>query len=147
MEGLVLGYDLASDDLVAIDFFGFPNNNNVIVGRSGSGKSFLIKAIISLLQWPAAILIIDPNPKREYQHIVPLAARGRKWDRTSRSIRWRYRVGQHPTEFTSLVREDRPSQDDPGIMVRQRGWENSRTVADLAGHLYRERWGQPDSAR
>lgn len=148
--GLVLGYDLASDDLVAIDFFGFPSNNNgIIVGRSGSGKSFLMKTIISraLLQWPdVQILIIDPNPKREYQHIV--RAYGGAAVEVGRDVtinplemlEW----GRTPAEFAALVKEKIGQvKMILGIMIGADGRleKLEETVADLAlVHLYRVCW-------
>jgi len=148
--GLVLGYDLASDDLVAIDFFGFPSNNNgIVVGRSGSGKSFLIKTIISraLLQWPdVQVLIIDPNPKREYQHIVRSyggAAVEVGQDVTINPLEM-LEWGSTPAEFAGLVKEKIGQvKMILGIMIGAAGRleKIEETVADLAlVHLYRERW-------
>jgi hypothetical protein len=63
-EGVWWGYNLASSSLVHHDRFGpgMHNHNAVVLGRSGSGKSYLIKAeVLRSLYRDVAALIIDPE--------------------------------------------------------------------------------------
>ncbi|WP_143249968.1 VirB4 family type IV secretion system protein [Amycolatopsis sacchari] len=61
-SGVLYGYNLGSQGLVHWDRFSCDNYNSVILGRSGSGKSYLVKleALRSLYQG-VEVAIIDPE--------------------------------------------------------------------------------------
>jgi len=63
-EGVLYGYNLGSQGLVHWDRFGpaLHNHNSVILGRSGSGKSYLVKleALRSLYRG-VEVIVIDPE--------------------------------------------------------------------------------------
>ncbi|MGW1680077.1 VirB4 family type IV secretion system protein [Saccharopolyspora sp. NPDC002376] len=81
--GVLYGYNLGSQGLVHWDRFGCENYNSVILGRSGAGKSYLVKleALRSLYRG-IEIAIIDPED--EYARLanavggthIPLGADG-----------------------------------------------------------------------
>ncbi|TQM05992.1 VirB4 family type IV secretion system protein [Pseudonocardia kunmingensis] len=63
-EGVLYGYNLGSQGLVHWDRFGLAlhNHNSVILGRSGSGKSYLVKLeALRSLHRGVEIIVIDPE--------------------------------------------------------------------------------------
>lgn len=70
--GVLYGYNLGSPSLVHWDRFALPNHNAVILGRSGAGKSYLVKleALRSLYRG-VEIAILDPEDEyRRLAHAV-----------------------------------------------------------------------------
>lgn len=61
-NGILYGVNTINNSLAIIDRFSFENANEVVFGKSGSGKSFLVKLeILRQMMFDAEILIIDPE--------------------------------------------------------------------------------------
>ncbi len=61
-NGILYGINTLNNSLAIIDRFSFENANEVVFGKSGSGKSFLVKLeILRQMMFDAEILIIDPE--------------------------------------------------------------------------------------
>jgi type IV secretory pathway VirB4 component len=61
-NGILYGVNTINNSLAIIDRFSFENANEVVFGKSGSGKSFLVKLeILRQMMFEAEILIIDPE--------------------------------------------------------------------------------------
>jgi type IV secretory pathway VirB4 component len=68
-EGILYGLNLHDGSLVIFDRFILENANSVILGKSGGGKSFLVKLeALRLLMMGVDLIIIDPE--NEYQKIA-----------------------------------------------------------------------------
>ncbi|WP_143467078.1 VirB4 family type IV secretion system protein [Lentzea kentuckyensis] len=60
--GVLYGYNLASQGLVHHDRFALPNHNAVVLGRSGSGKSYLLKLeLLRSLYRGITVHVVDPE--------------------------------------------------------------------------------------
>jgi Cdc6-like AAA superfamily ATPase len=65
--GIMLGYDDLNEQPVYLDFFMGPSHNSIILGETGSGKSFFAKYIISrYLEQRNDLSIIIFDPLEEY---------------------------------------------------------------------------------
>lgn len=61
-NGIFYGVNTLNSSLVIVDRFSFENANSVVFGKSGSGKSFLVKLeVLRQMMFDAEILIIDPE--------------------------------------------------------------------------------------
>lgn len=61
-NGILYGVNTINSSLAIIDRFSFENANEVVFGKSGSGKSFLVKlGILRQMMFEAEIMIIDPE--------------------------------------------------------------------------------------
>lgn len=61
-NGILYGINTLNNSLAVIDRFSFENANEVVFGKSGAGKSFLVKLeILRQMMFDAEILIIDPE--------------------------------------------------------------------------------------
>lgn len=61
-NGILYGVNTLNNSLVIVDRFSFENANSVVFGKSGSGKSFLIKLeVLRQMMFDAEVLIIDPE--------------------------------------------------------------------------------------
>ena len=61
-NGIFYGINTLNNSLVIIDRFSFENANSVVFGKSGSGKSFLVKLeVLRQTMFDTEILIIDPE--------------------------------------------------------------------------------------
>ncbi|HRN95866.1 MAG TPA: ATP-binding protein [Candidatus Levybacteria bacterium] len=61
-DGILYGVNTLNNSLVIVDRFSFENANEVVFGKSGSGKSFLVKLeVLRQMMFDAEILIIDPE--------------------------------------------------------------------------------------
>lgn len=61
-NGVLYGINTLNSSLVVIDRFSFENANEVVFGKSGSGKSFLVKLeVLRQIMLGTEILIIDPE--------------------------------------------------------------------------------------
>lgn len=61
-EGILYGINEHNDSLIIFDRFSLENANEIILGKSGSGKSYLIKLeAVRALMFGAAVIIIDPE--------------------------------------------------------------------------------------
>lgn len=61
-NGILYGVNTLNNSLVIVDRFSFENANSVVFGKSGSGKSFLVKLeVLRQMMFDAEILIIDPE--------------------------------------------------------------------------------------
>lgn len=61
-EGVILGVNQNTQIPIILDIFKLPNSNGVIVGTSGSGKSFTVKSIaIRYALKDYSLYVIDPN--------------------------------------------------------------------------------------
>lgn len=61
-NGIFYGVNTLNNSLVIVDRFSFENANSVVFGKSGSGKSFLVKLeVLRQMMFDAEILIIDPE--------------------------------------------------------------------------------------
>ncbi len=68
-EGVMYGINEHNDSLIIFDRFSMENANEVVLGKSGGGKSFLVKLeALRSLMFGAGVVIIDPE--EEYR---PLA--------------------------------------------------------------------------
>lgn len=68
-DGIILGVNQNTNIPIIMDVFKLPNPNGVILGTSGSGKSFTIKSIATrYAQRGYSLFIIDPN--NEYEFMV-----------------------------------------------------------------------------
>lgn len=60
--GVLYGINTLNNSLVIVDRFAFENANEVVFGKSGSGKSFLVKLeILRQMMFDAEVLVIDPE--------------------------------------------------------------------------------------
>lgn len=61
-EGILYGINEHNDSLVVFDRFTLENANSVVFGKSGSGKSFMIKLeILRSLMFGTEVIVIDPE--------------------------------------------------------------------------------------
>ena len=61
-EGIMYGINEHNDSLIIFDRFTMENANSVIFGKSGSGKSYLIKTeVLRSLMFDTEVIIIDPE--------------------------------------------------------------------------------------
>lgn len=61
-NGILYGVNTLNNSLVIVDRFSFENANSVVFGKSGSGKSFLVKLeILRQMMFETEVLIIDPE--------------------------------------------------------------------------------------
>lgn len=61
-NGILYGVNTLNNSLVIVDRFSYENANEVVFGKSGSGKSFLVKLeVLRQMMFDAEILIIDPE--------------------------------------------------------------------------------------
>ena len=61
-NGILYGVNTINSSLAIVDRFSFENANEVVFGKSGAGKSFLVKLeILRQMMFEAEILIIDPE--------------------------------------------------------------------------------------
>jgi conjugal transfer ATP-binding protein TraC len=68
-EGIMYGINEHNDSLIIFDRFTMENANAVVFGKSGSGKSYLVKLeALRSLMFDSEILIIDPEA--EYQPLT-----------------------------------------------------------------------------
>src|SRR3989344_1624385 len=68
-EGIMYGINEHDGSLIIFDRFTLENANSVILGKSGGGKSFLVKLeTLRLLMMGAEVIIIDPE--NEYQKLT-----------------------------------------------------------------------------
>jgi len=60
--GILYGVNTLNNSLVVVDRFSLENANSVVFGKSGSGKSFLVKLeVLRQMMFDAEVLIIDPE--------------------------------------------------------------------------------------
>lgn len=68
-NGVLYGVNTLNNSLVIIDRFSFENANEVVFGKSGSGKSFLLKLeVLRHMMFDTEVLIIDPE--EEYKTLT-----------------------------------------------------------------------------
>jgi type IV secretory pathway VirB4 component len=61
-DGILYGINTLNNSLVIVDRFSFENANSVVFGKSGAGKSFLVKLeILRQMMFDTEVLIIDPE--------------------------------------------------------------------------------------
>lgn len=61
-NGILFGVNTLNNSLVIVDRFSFENANEVVFGKSGAGKSFLVKLeVLRQMMFDAEVLIIDPE--------------------------------------------------------------------------------------
>ncbi len=60
-EGVLYGINEGNESLVIFDRFTLENANTVVFGKSGSGKSYMVKLeVIRSLMFDTEVIIIDP---------------------------------------------------------------------------------------
>ena len=65
-EGILYGINEHNDSLVVFDRFTLENANTVVFGKSGSGKSFMVKLeILRSLMFDTEVIVIDPENEYE----------------------------------------------------------------------------------
>jgi type IV secretory pathway VirB4 component len=65
-EGILYGINEHNDSLVIFDRFTLENANTVVFGKSGSGKSYMIKLeIMRSLMFDTEVIVIDPESEYE----------------------------------------------------------------------------------
>ncbi|MBU1326575.1 ATP-binding protein [Patescibacteria group bacterium] len=65
-EGILYGINSGNDSLIVFDRFSLENANSVVFGKSGSGKSYLIKLeIVRSLMFETEVIVIDPESEYE----------------------------------------------------------------------------------
>ncbi len=68
-EGILYGINEHNDSLVIFDRFSLENANSVVFGKSGGGKSYLVKLeILRSIMFGTEIIVIDPE--NEYQELA-----------------------------------------------------------------------------
>lgn len=68
-EGIVYGINQHDGSLIIFDRYGLENANSVILGKSGGGKSFLVKLeALRLLMMDVDVIILDPE--NEYKKLT-----------------------------------------------------------------------------
>lgn len=68
-EGIVYGINQHDGSLIIFDRYGLENANSVILGKSGGGKSFLVKLeALRLLMMDVDVIILDPE--NEYKKVT-----------------------------------------------------------------------------
>lgn len=68
-EGILYGVNQHDGSLIIFDRFTLENANTVILGKSGGGKSFMVKLeVLRLLMMETDVIIIDPE--NEYQKVT-----------------------------------------------------------------------------
>ncbi len=61
-NGILYGINTLNNSLAIVDRFSFENANEVVFGKSGAGKSFLVKLeLLRQMMFDAEILIVDPE--------------------------------------------------------------------------------------
>jgi len=65
-EGILYGINEHNDSLVVFDRFSMENANTVVFGKSGAGKSYMVKLeIIRSLMFDTEVIVIDPENEYE----------------------------------------------------------------------------------
>lgn len=65
-EGALYGINLHNDSLIIFDRFTLENANSVVFGKSGSGKSYMVKLeIMRSLMFDTEVIVIDPENEYE----------------------------------------------------------------------------------
>lgn len=65
-EGILYGINEHNDSLIIFDRFSLENANEVVLGKSGGGKSYLVKLeALRSLMFGASVIIIDPEEEYE----------------------------------------------------------------------------------
>ncbi len=65
-EGILYGINEGNDSLIIFDRFTLENANTVIFGKSGSGKSYLVKLeVMRSLMFDTEVIVIDPESEYE----------------------------------------------------------------------------------
>jgi type IV secretory pathway VirB4 component len=65
-EGILYGINEGNDSLVIFDRFTLENANTVVFGKSGSGKSYMVKLeIMRSLMFDTEVIVIDPENEYE----------------------------------------------------------------------------------
>jgi len=65
-EGILYGINQHNDSLVIFDRFTLENANTVVFGKSGSGKSYMVKLeIMRSLMFDSEVIVIDPESEYE----------------------------------------------------------------------------------
>jgi len=65
-EGILYGINEHNDSLVIFDRFSLENANSVVFGKSGGGKSYLVKLeVLRSLMFGTEIIVIDPESEYE----------------------------------------------------------------------------------
>jgi type IV secretory pathway VirB4 component len=68
-EGILYGINEHNDSLVVFDRFSLENANTVVFGKSGSGKSYMVKLeILRSLMFDTEVIVLDPE--NEYEAIT-----------------------------------------------------------------------------
>lgn len=68
-EGILYGINLHNNSLVLFDRFEMENANQVVFGKSGGGKSYLVKLeILRSMLFGTQIIVVDPE--NEYQYLA-----------------------------------------------------------------------------
>lgn len=68
-EGILYGINEANESLIIFDRFSLENANTVVFGKSGSGKSYMIKLeIMRSLMFDSEVIVIDPE--NEYESLT-----------------------------------------------------------------------------
>lgn len=127
-EGVLYGINEHNDSLIIFDRFSLENANEIILGKSGSGKSYLIKLeAVRALMFGAAVIIIDPE--EEYaslaksvggdyisfsfssaSHINPFDLAGTNDDPQENDLQ--YKIGFSLTRLTKLMVGETTAEED-----------------------------------
>lgn len=100
-EGILYGINQHDGSLIIFDRFTLENSNSVILGKSGGGKSFMVKLeCLRLLMMGVDVIILDPE--NEYKNIA-MAVGGEFVEFSSNS---QYKI--NPFEITA----DQPEADE-----------------------------------
>lgn len=66
-KGILYGINLHNNSLVLFDRFGLENANEILFGKSGGGKSYLVKVeILRSLMFGTQVFVIDPEHEYKY---------------------------------------------------------------------------------
>jgi type IV secretory pathway VirB4 component len=107
-EGILYGVNQHDGSLVIFDRFTLESANSVILGKSGGGKSFLVKLeTIRLLMMDVDVIIIDPE--NEYEKITQ-AVEG---EFVSFSISSQYKI--NPFELQPVATDARATDAGAGV--------------------------------
>ncbi|MFZ5844948.1 MAG: VirB4-like conjugal transfer ATPase, CD1110 family, partial [Patescibacteria group bacterium] len=65
-EGILYGINEGNDSLIVFDRFTLENANTVVFGKSGSGKSYMVKLeVMRSLMFDTEVIVIDPESEYE----------------------------------------------------------------------------------
>ncbi len=120
-EGVLYGINEHNDSLIIFDRFSLENANEVVLGKSGGGKSFLVKLeALRSLMFGAGVIILDPE--EEYKDLA--AAVGGDY------ISFSFSSDTHINPFDLPGTNDDPQENDLQYKI---GFSLTRLIKIMVG--------------